>query len=67
MKDDILVLAESAYNAYCGSRGTIPEHTFSSLPADQKLAWEDVAFAVLLQTAQLAFDHSQLITEGIIQ
>jgi hypothetical protein len=67
VKEDLLILAESAYRTYHRSRGTIPEYEFSSLPADQKSAWEDVAFAVLFQTAQLAFDHSKPQMEGSIQ
>ncbi len=67
MKEDLLILAESAYRTYHLSRGTVPEYTFDALPADQKEAWEDVAFAVLLQTAQLAFEHSKPQMEGLIQ
>ena len=66
MKEDLLILAESAYRIYHQSRGTIPEYEFSSLPADQKEVWEDVAFAVLVQTAALAFVHAKPM-EGTIQ
>lgn len=67
MKQDLLILATSAYGAFHRSRGTIPEYEFSSLPVDQKTAWEDVAFAVLVKTAELAFDNTRKTMEGLIQ
>lgn len=68
MKEDLLMLAESAYRIYHLSRGTIPEYTFDTLPADQKAVWENVAFAVLLQAVQLAYEHTQANPmEGVIQ
>lgn len=65
MKEDLLILAESAYRTYHQSRGTIPEYEFSSLPVDQKEAWEDVAFAVLVQTAALAFERARPMEDTI--
>jgi len=66
VKDDLQIMAAAAYRTYHMSRGTIPEHDFEALPADQRRIWEDVAFAVLIQTAQLAFEHTKQM-EGFVQ